>query len=416
MTDNGRLSANDDPHPRTNAAEVVDTADLPVAHGWSDPAVDEATGGAHDATSTPAAAPGHGTMATATRPVPGTRTMGHVAEHNAVDPDEWWKTWLRRTGIALLATLAVGTLLAWSWISGLTDPAPRSIPIGVIAGDQNAIGLLGADQENTQLKVSRYANSAALDKALSKNEIDAILATDQTGLTGGLNLTVAGASGPGVSAAIVNSISSVATATATPLVIEDVYPTAAKDPDGRTPFYLMLIWVIGGLAAAVLLGVVLGTVPRDLDRLGMRIGALFAFSLVFGGIGALFAVLTIWKHHLFGMWLVGALVVFTTALITSALQSWLGMWGVGIALLLLVVIGVPGAGGMWGAQMSNSFFRGMHWWTPTGLSTDLIRGLAYFGRSANAWPITGLALWSLVSIAALVGSTWVLGKRARSLI
>ncbi|HEY2791963.1 MAG TPA: hypothetical protein VGJ28_06390, partial [Micromonosporaceae bacterium] len=356
----------------------------------------------------------HSTMATAARPRG--RTMGHVPEHDAVDPDEWWKTWLRRTGIALLATLAVGTLLAWSWISGLSDPAPRAIPVGVIAGDQNAIGLLNADQQNTELQVSRYANAAALDKALSKNEIDAILTTDQTGLTGGLNLTVAGAAGPGVSAAIVDSVNSVATATAIPLVIEDVYPTALKDPDGRTPFYLMLIWVIGGLAAAVLLGVVLGTVPRDLDRLGMRIGALFAFSLVFGGIGALFAVLTIWKHHLFGTWLVGALVVFTAALITSALQSWLGMWGIGLAVLLLVVIGVPGAGGMWGAQMSNSFFRGMHWWTPTGLSTDLTRGLAYFGRSANAWPITGLALWSLVSIAALVGSTWVLGKRARSLI
>jgi hypothetical protein len=399
MTDKGRLSANDDPHGNTVADTVVDHR----------PAVDSDASAASDGTRTDAEV-----VAVPARP--GARGMGHVAEHDATDPDEWWKTWLRRTGVALLATLVVGTLLSWSWLSGLTNPQPRSIPVGVVTGDQTAIGLLALDQQNTELQVIQYANAASLDSALSKRKIDAILASDQTGLSGGVNLTIAGAAGPGVSSAVTNSINSVASATNTPLVIEDVYPVANRDPDGRTPFYLMLIWVIGGLVAAVLLGVALGTVPRDLDRLGMRIGALLVFSLLLGGIGALFAVLGIFKHHLFGLWLVGALIVFTSALITSALQSWLGMWGIGLAAVLLLVLGVPGAGGQWGAQLTNSFFRGMHWWIPTGLGTDLTRGLAYFGRNANAWPIAGLALWALVSIAALVASTAVLGRRARPLI
>jgi hypothetical protein len=390
-------------------SDVTGAARMTDEHDVSDPTVDEATGGAHSGD-----AP---VVATAAVPParPGARGMGHIAEHDAADPDDWWKTWLRRTGVALLATLVLTTALAWAWLGGLTNAHARSIPVAVISGDTTAIGVLALDQENTEIKVVRYANAAAATNALAKRKVAAILTSDQTGLSGGLNLTVASAAGPGVANAVVDSVNSVAVANSIPLAVEDVYPTSAKDWDGRTPFYVMMIWILGGLIAAVLLGVTVGTVPRDLDRLGLRLTALFMFALALGLIGALFAgpFLGIWSHHTFGVWMSGALIVFTAALITSALQSWLGMWGIGVAVLLLLVLGVPGSGGLWAPQLLPGFFRSMHTWVPNGQGTDLIRGVEYFGRAANTWPITGLALWSLASIAALIASTAVLGSPAR---
>jgi hypothetical protein len=230
-----------------------------------------------------------------------------------------------------------------------------------------------------------------------------------------LNLTVASGAGPGIADAVATTIESAAQNLNVPLAVEDAYPFSSGDSRGLTPFWLMLAWILGGLLAAVVLGVAVGTVPRDLDRLGMRLGALAVFSLLLGLLGAVFAgpILGVWHQHTFGLWLSGSLITFTAVLITSALQSWLGLWGVGIAAVLLLVLGVPGSGGAVAGPFLPGFFRGMPKWLPNGLGTDLIRGVEYFGRSANTWPITGLTLWSLASILALLGATTVLGKRAR---
>jgi hypothetical protein len=379
-------------------------------HEGSDPTVDEAMGGAHSADE-----PAIVASAAAAASRPGTRGMGHVAEHEAADTRDWWKVWLLRTGVALLATLILTTGLAWAWIGGMTNPHARSIPVGIIVGDTAAATVLAADQQRSEIQIVRYANARDASSALAKRNVDAILASDQTGNGTGLNLIIASAAGPGVANAVLDSVNSVTNTLNVPLAVADAYPTSEKDVDGRTPFYLMLIWVLGGVISAILLGVTLGTVPRDLDRLGMRLLALLGFALALGLTASLFAVpfLGIWHHHLFGLWMSGTLIVFTAALITSALQSWIGMWGIGVAVLLMIVLGVPGAGGQWAPALLPGFFRSMHTWIPNGLGTDLIRGVEYFGRNANTWPITGLALWSLASILALVGSTIVLGRHAR---
>jgi uncharacterized membrane protein YeaQ/YmgE (transglycosylase-associated protein family) len=454
MTDDSRVFADDDPRRDTDHAADLGTDEVealfadpasgetdidptPVAagprrrpggdHDVSDPTPDEAIGGAHgDDTATPTVSHGetatptvsHGdtvtpTVSGGTDHRPGPAGLGHVPEHDAPD---WWRIWLRRTSIALLATLALATLLIWSWVGGLHAPSARGVPVGVVAGDAPAIGAVRYVQNDSHtLKPVYYRTAQAATNALSRRQIAAILATDAAGLGGGLNLTIASAAGPGVATAVAGSLEAVTNQVGVPLVIEDIHPVSARDPSGRTPFYLTLAWVLGGMLAAIILGVVLGTIPRDLDRLAMRLAALFVFSLLLGLIGALLAgpILGVWDAHTFGLWLTGALIVFTAALIASALQSWLGLWGIGIVVLLLLVLGVPAAGGLIAPDLMPGFFRGMQRWNPVGLGTDLVRGLEYFGRNANGWPITGLTLWSLASIAALIGSTIVLGKHAR---
>ena len=344
---------------------------------------------------------------------PGLRGMGHVAER---DDDHWWLSWLGRTAAVLGGVLVLGTGLIWAWVGGLTNPVARDVPVAVISGDATSQGVLAAlRQQTSAIRAVRYANAKDADSALTKRRVEAILASDTTGLDDGLNLTIASGAGPGVAETVTTAIGAATNALTIPLTIEDIHPLSERDPRGLTPFYLVLGWVIGGLLAAVVLGIALGTVPRDLDRLGLRLAALAVFSLALGLLGALFAgpILGVWHKHTIGLWLSGALITMTVALITSALQSWLGLWGVGLAAVLLLVLGVPGSGGSVAWELLPGFFRDMHRWIPNGLGTDLVRGVEYFGRAANTWPITGLTLWALASVVALVGSTAVLGRHAR---
>lgn len=421
-------------------------------HGWSDPTPDEALGGAHltgpaaETTKNETTKEGtthnrttqNGTIqcgtttAAPSRHRPGPRGMGHVAEHHVAEHhvaehqrqgadhqradhqgDDWWRVWLRRTSIALLATLALATALVWAWVGGLHSAGARDVPVAVIAGDVGAINAI--QQSDKAVRAVGYRNARDADDALARRKVSAILATDSTSPLGGLNLAIAGAAGPGVADAVTNSITATANANGIPLTIVDIHPTSGNDPDGRTPFFLMMAWVLGGLLAAIVLGVALGTVPRDLDRVAMRLAALAVFALLLGLFGALLAgpILGIWGSHTFGLWMSGTLIIFTAALIASALQSWLGMWGIGLSTVLLLVLGLPGSGGLVGFELLPGFFRGMHSWIPTGLGTDLIRGVEYFGRNANTWPITGLTLWSLASMVALIAATVVLGRGAR---
>jgi len=404
MSDKNHMSADDEPRrdidrvageagadpllPPTPAAEA------PVAVSADDVPVDDV----------PAVAP-------ATRP--GLRGMGHVAER---DDDHWWLSWLGRTAAVLGGVLVLGTGLIWAWVGGLTNPVARDVPVAVISGDATSQGVLAAlRQQTSAIRAVRYANAKDADSALTKRRVEAILASDTTGLDDGLNLTIASGAGPGVAETVTTAIGAATNALAIPLTIEDIHPLSERDPRGLTPFYLVLGWVIGGLLAAVVLGIALGTVPRDLDRLGLRLAALAVFSLALGLLGALFAgpILGVWHKHTIGLWLSGALITMTVALITSALQSWLGLWGVGLAAVLLLVLGVPGSGGSVAWELLPGFFRDMRRWIPNGLGTDLVRGVEYFGRAANTWPITGLTLWALASVVALVGSTAVLGRHAR---
>jgi hypothetical protein len=438
VSDRDRIPADDDPRrdideeaerAEAEAAaldpEVVEPAEpvaVPVHHDVSDPTPDEAIGGAHagpvhDGETVPdglrgsVAGTAAATATTATRPGP--RGLGHVAEH---DTDDWWRTWLGRTIAILGSVLVLATALIWAWMGGLSNPTPKDVPVGIITGDATAQALMTAvGTQSSALEAVRYATPRDALNALSKRKVAAILASDAIGLDGGLNLTVASGAGPGLAATVTTAISNAAGAFNLPLTVEDVYPTSENDPTGASPFYIALGWILGGLLAALALGIAVGTVPRDLDRLGMRLGALAVFSLLLGLLGALFAgpVLGVWGKHTFGLWMCGFLITLTAALITTALQSWLGMWGIGLAALLLIVLGVPGAGGTVASALLPGFFRGMHYWIPTGLGTDLVRGLEYFGRNANAWPIIGLTLWSLASIIALVAATAVLGRKAR---
>ena len=90
----------------------------------------------------------------------------------------------------------------------------------------------------------------------------------------------------------------------------------------------------------------------------------------------------------------------------------MGRYILGRILSLVFVLGNPGSGGIYPPEFLPPFFRSMHNWNIPGLGVDLVKSVVYFERRAAAWPITALALWSLLGVGGLLGATAVLGARA----
>ncbi len=326
--------------------------------------------------------------------------------------DHWWATWFGRAAVLLFGALLLGTAFIAAYVGALHEPRPRHVPIAVTSGDGTARALLTAvGRDSDYLAPKVYPSARQASDALARREVYGVLASDGTGF----NLTVASAVGPGVADLISQTVTAATAAVNAPLTVEDVRPLAAEDPRGLTPFYLVVGWMLGGYLAATVLAIVLGTVPKDLDRLGLRLAAFGLFALVLGLAGALVVGpgYGIWPHHVLGLWLTGTLIVFVGALITAALEAWVGLVGTGLAMILLFILGNPGSGGVYPAEFLPTFFRGMPRWIPSGLATDLVRGVEYFDRKATGWPITGLVLWALVGIVGVSLATLVPGRRAR---
>lgn len=343
------------------------------------------------------------------------RGVGHTEEPES---ENWWRTWLGRTVGLLLGTLALGTAFIWSYLGALHNPTAKDLPVAVVSGDGAAGSLLAASRgpSDNALKAVSYRNIADASDALARRKVYAILSNDNNPAGNGLVLTVATGGSPAAADAIQQVVSTAAGQASLPLVVNDTAPVSAEDPRGLSPFYIVVGWLLAGYLAATAMAIMLGSVPRNMDRLGMRVAAYGIYALIMGFLGALLAgpVLGIWDHHTLGLTMIGALIVFTGAMVASALQSWLGLIGTGVALLLLFILGNPASGGIYPPEMLPGFFRGLHSWLPTGLATNLTKSVAYFARKATFGPVTGLALWCLASLAAVMASTAALGKRARA--
>ena len=200
------------------------------------------------------------------------------------------------------AVLVLATGMIWSWIGGLHSPQPKNIPVAVVASDPVA-RRAGPVRQNTEvLEAEVYATAADASNALNKRQGRRDPGVGRDAARRRLEPDRGQRRGPGVADTVATTIGSAAQNVNVPLAVEDAYPFSAGDSRGLTPFWLTLAWILGGLLAAVALGVAVGTVPRDLDRLGMRLGALAVFSLLLGLLGAVFAgpFLGVWHQHTVG--------------------------------------------------------------------------------------------------------------------
>src|SRR5947209_3014862 len=293
-------------------------------------------------------------------------------------------------GIAVL----MSCLFVASYSLALGRPSPHHIPAGVV-GDQGThpalVVALGLTTRGA-MELRPYPTRAAAEHALAEQEIYAVLdlrpARPQ--------LQLSSASGTSVARVLEQSANAVAVTRAGPLVVRDLHPLPAGDPQGLVAFYATL-------AATVLGFVTMFQLRANAPALSLRgwwgcIGLVVAagatlLTLVLGPIiGAL-------DTPLWELWLALAGQIAIAALFNATMITLVGRWAILPTWGFFVAFGNASSGGAVSPPLLPRFFAVVSRFLPAGAAIETIRNATYFQGHQHLEPV-------------LVQCAWVLGTAA----
>jgi hypothetical protein len=318
---------------------------------------------------------------------------------------------LRRPALLLVGVLLVQLAFIASYVGAFHSPEPRDVPVAVVApaGAPAGTAEQGAQRlnalESHPLDAHAVADEAAGRRELADREVGGVLllGADDTD-----TLLVASADGAAQSQAVETVVAQVAEAQQRTLTTDDVIPAGDQDARGLSAFYLAVGWVVGGYLAAAVLGITAGTRLSSLRRLAVRVGGVVGYALLSGVGGAWVAGpwLGALDHDVWTLAAFGSLLVLAVGLATLALETWLGLVGIALAIVLFVVLGNPSAGGAYPTSLLPPFFGMIGPWLPPGAGTSAIRGIVYFDGAGVGHPVLVLGVWLAAGLALLLAGTW----------
>ncbi|MFM9367935.1 ABC transporter permease [Streptomyces sp. Da 82-17] len=307
-----------------------------------------------------------------------------------------------RTGLLVIGVLLVQLAFIASYIGAFHQPEPHRIPIAVTG--PNAQVTAQAVQQLRALPDEPLKPRAVRDEAealeqIRERGVDGALIVDPR--APGDRLLVASAAGGSLSQALEQVVGAAERAQKRALKVEDVVPGAAGDARGLSSFYLVVGWCVGGYLCASALAISAGAKPANPARALIRLCVMLLYSVVAGLFGALIA--GPWLDALPGsvpaLWGLGALLVFAVGALTLAFQGIAGVVGIGLAIIVVVVLGNPSAGGAYPYPLLPGFWRGLGPVLPPGAGTFAARSIAYFRGNGAGGPFLVLAAWAVGSAA-----------------
>ena len=221
-------------------------------------------------------------------------------------------------------------------------------------------------------------------------------------------IMVAGAAGQAPSAAVSGALTAVAQALGKTATVEDVQPQPASDSRGLVPFFL----VMGVSISAFLFQVF----SRSMDgpfRLRRGIGSLIVFAVLDGFLAALAVQIVLGFDS--GYWLLAgvcALLALAVASATAAFHSLFGKAGIGVAGIVLILLGNASSGSVLGAAFLPQPFRWLSPVLPAGAGLEAARSTLYFDGAGYGWSLGTLAFWVVGSLVVLVCVAAVKGRKA----
>ncbi|WP_431997870.1 DUF3533 domain-containing protein [Streptomyces fungicidicus] len=312
-----------------------------------------------------------------------------------------------RATLLVLGVIALQLLFIASYVGALHHPKLRDAPFGV-AGPPAAA-------ERTVNRLERLSGSpldprAAPDAAAARErirdrEIDGALVLDPEGTTD--TLLVATGGGTSLATALERLLTGVEKSEGRALRVVDVAPASAGDANGLSSFYVVVGWCVGGYLCAAILAISAGARASTPRRAVIRLGTMALVALA-GGLGGALIVgpaLDALPGGFAALWGLGALVTFAVGAATLALQATLGVVGIGAAILLVVILGNPSAGGALPPPLLPPFWAAVGPALPPGAGTWTARSIAYFGGRdvtasllvLSAWAVAGGAVTLLAS-------------------
>lgn len=337
--------------------------------------------------------------ATTVEPVPATTGQGQAL--NAL--------FSPRLVLLVLGVLGIQLGFIGSYVGAFHHPVPHSAPLAVVAPGPSARSMgAGLDRLPGRPVSARVVGDRADAMRLIDNEtVDgAVVVTTRR-----FEVLVAGGDGGAMSAAIATVGRAFATSEHMPATVTDVRPENSGDARGLSGFYLVVGWSVGGYLLASILAVTIGPRPPDRRDAFLRLGVLAAYS-VLSGVGGALIVRSVGALplHTPGLAALGTLAVFGVGAFSMGLESFAGVVGIGLVILLLVVLGNPSAGGAYPTPLLPAFWRAVGQWLPPGAGTTAVRTIEYFPAAGVLHQSLVLSGYALAGALASLAAT----KRGRS--
>ncbi|MFH7596116.1 DUF3533 domain-containing protein [Streptomyces racemochromogenes] len=319
-----------------------------------------------------------------------------------------------RAAVLVLGVLALQLAFITSYIGAFHHPKPSEIPLAVAAPSQplaaRTAERLGA-LPGEPLAPRAVADEATALAQIRNREVDGALIVDPARPTD--RLLVASGAGASLSQALEQVVGLAEKSQGRGLAVVDVAPAGRGDSRGLSSFYLVVGWCVGGYLCAAILAISAGARPANVHRAVIRLGALLLYAIVAGLLGAVIAgpVLGALPGSITALWGLGTLVVFAVGALTLALQGLAGVVGIGLAILLVVVLGNPSAGGAYPYPLLPPFWRAIGPALPPGAGTYTGRSIAYFQGNGAAGPLLVLSAWAVAGSAVTLACA--LARRGR---
>lgn len=303
-----------------------------------------------------------------------------------------------RAAVLVIGVLALQLAFITSYIGAFHEPKPHEVPFAVVApsqqvADEAARRLAALPGDPLDPRV--VADEAAARRQIENRDVDGALLVDPRGTTDAL--LIASASGASLSQAIVETVTAAEEDQRRSLRVVDIVPDSPGDARGLSSFYLVIGWCVGGYLCAAILAISAGARPANGHRALIRLGVLLLYAIVAGLLGTVIAgpILDALPGSVPALWGLGTLLVFTVGAITLAFQGIAGVVGIGLAILLVVVLGNPSAGGAYPYPLLPPFWRAIGPALPPGAGTFAARSIAYFRGSAMVGPMLVLSAWAV---------------------
>lgn len=293
-------------------------------------------------------------------------------------------------GLPVALTLLLSVLLLAFGLPAIHS-APRDVPLALVApaavAEQVEAGLEQAQPGAFAITVAPSADAART--MIEGREVYGALVLGPDGL----QIQTATAASPSVAQVITAVGQALATQLDLTASAEDVVPMSQDDPRGMGLAAGALPIALGGMIAGVAISQL---VPGTWRRVGVMLG--FA---VLAGL-AMTAVLQFWFGTFDGSYLAtsaaAVLGILATGMTVLGLEQLLGRIGIGLAALVVVILGNPLSGLASAPEMLPQPWGGIGQMLPPGATGTLLRNVAFFDGAAISAPLLTLGGWLAVGL------------------
>ena len=289
--------------------------------------------------------------------------------------------------VALFAFVAI-------FVEAFHQPGLHGLKVGVVGSAATAVSIQ-RDLDNQQpgaLSVRDYPTEREARNDLVHADVHGVF------IPGARNdrALVAQASGVPPTQLVTAAFQGLAAGHGSTLVVTDVAPLPAGDRLGFSEPWTVIGTLLPSLAFGAVLAFAGARLPGRVRWTAIAVYAVLAGFVVALDVDVLIGALT---GTFFGVALIGGLLALAAAALTHGLARAAGPLGLLTAVCVLIVLGLPSAGGAATSPLQPDFYSSISGLLPPGAALSALRNAVYFDWGNTAQPLLVLVAWAIAGFA-----------------